>query len=208
MIRAVLFDIDGVLVDSFEANLKYFQDLMNVAGYSPPTREAFRPLFHLTLLGVLQRLTGATDEREIKRLWKMRDDKTVQYDHGLASMPEGADATARELAKTYCLGLVTSRIRSMVFEEPGLAKCKDAFSAVVAYEDTESHKPDPAPLLFAAEQLEVDPRECVYIGDVENDVVAAHAAGMKAIVFASKKIDRADAWTPTFSDLPRLIGSL
>ena len=39
MIKAVLFDIDGVLLDSFEANFKFYVDLMAVAGYGPPTKD-------------------------------------------------------------------------------------------------------------------------------------------------------------------------
>jgi phosphoglycolate phosphatase len=63
-------------------------------------------------------------------------------------------------------------------------------------------KPHPRPLLYAAERLGVEPHECVYVGDAERDVLAARAAGMRAVVacfgYLSESDDPrswpADAW--------------
>ena len=57
MIKAVIFDIDGVLLDSFEANLKFFQDLMIKFGYLPPTKEEVPPIFHLNMWDAIRSLT-------------------------------------------------------------------------------------------------------------------------------------------------------
>ena len=79
---------------------------------------------------------------------------------------------------------------------------------MVAYEDTENHKPHPEPLLLAAKSLNVSPEECVYIGDVENDLIAGRAAGMKVIIYAKEAILGADAQTASFKELPQLIQKL
>ncbi|MCH7492280.1 HAD hydrolase-like protein, partial [Patescibacteria group bacterium] len=52
-----------------------------------------------------------------------------------------------------------------------------------------------------------DPRQCVYVGDLENDVIAAKAAGMKAIIYSKNKIKigGADGCTSSFKEIPKLV---
>ena len=58
---------------------------------------------------------------------------------------------------------------------------RDCFDVVVAYEDTERHKPDPEPVLAALEKLQATPAEAAYVGDSPFDVRAAKAAGVFAV---------------------------
>ena len=112
------------------------------------------------------------------------------------------------MSKDYLLGIVTSRVKEGIYEVPQLARLQNYFHVTISYQDTINHKPDPEPLLLAAQRLATIPSECVYIGDVENDVKAARAAGMKAVVYSKIKYDGADAWTPIFTALPDLIKDL
>ncbi len=208
MIKAVIFDIDGVLLDSFEANLKFFQDLMVKSGYFPPTREEFPPIFHLNMWDAIKALTKSDSENEIKKVWEAGRDRAVDYPVELLKMPEGAEGIVRVLSKSYDLAIVTNRIRNSIYEAPALEKLKEHFRVVVAYEDTVNHKPDPEPLLLAVKRLGIRPEEAIYIGDVENDVKAAKAAGMKVIVYSQDKIPGADVHTSSFKELPQVIASL
>jgi beta-phosphoglucomutase-like phosphatase (HAD superfamily) len=155
MIKAVIFDIDGVLLDSFEANLKFFQNLMTVAGYRPPTREEFPALFHLSLMDVVKKLTGSKSEEEIMRVFNLGESREVDYPIELLNMPDGADEVIKTLSKKYLLGIVTSRIKNSVYEAPKLAALKKYFKVAVSYEDTKNHKPHPDPLLLATNKLGV-----------------------------------------------------
>lgn len=208
--KAVIFDIDGVLIDSFEANLKFYQDLMSAFGYPGPTREAFPELFHVSMWDSIQKLTGLDDEAQIRKIWLAGKAKTmVSYHVELLNTPSGYVSVIEKLSQMYTLGIVTNRVDA--FEPPPVALIKKFFSTAVAYEDTRKHKPDPEPLLLAAQRLRVQPQECVYIGDVQNDVIAARAAGMKMIGFtrySKTKLKDTDANTDTFSGLPQLIHSL
>lgn len=208
MIKAVIFDIDGVLLDSFEANLKFFQDLMVKTGYTPPTREDFPQFFHLSMMDAVKALTKSESEEEIKRIWDIGHSREVPYDVDLISMPEGAYQTIENLSNEYLLGIVTSRIRESIYESPKLAALKSFFKVVVSYQDTKNHKPHPDPLFLAAKKLGVKPEECVYIGDVENDVKAAHSAGMKVIIYSKNQLQQADACTDKFTGLPQLVLNL
>lgn len=207
MIKAIIFDIDGVLLDSFEANLKFFQDLMNNTGYRPPTREEFPAIFHLSMMDAIKTLTKSNSEEEIKRIWEMGRSREVGYDLGLLAMPEGAEKVVEVLSKNYQLGIVTSRIKESVYESPKLAKLKKYFKVTVSYEDTTNHKPHPEPLLLAAQKLGVESEECIYIGDVENDIKAARTAGMKVIIYSKNNFPQADICTTSFIELPELIAS-
>lgn len=201
MIKAVLFDVDGTLLDSFEANLKFYHDLAIKTGYTPPPRERHAQTFHLTMREKVLDMTGLEDEQEIQRIVDIGKSDAMPYDHSLLRLADGAQEIISALKKQYFLGIVTGRIKANIFEFPDFEKLSHHFSTVVGYEDTELHKPHPDPLLFAAEQLAVAPDACVYIGDVENDMIAAHAAGMKGIHFTSSSIFHGDAQVKALRDI-------
>ena len=198
MIKAVIFDVDGVLLDSFEANFKFFQNLMYHTGHPLPTREDFSGLFHMTMWDAIKHLTDLSDEQDIQKIWEVAKSREVAYPIELLAIPDGAEPVIRTLQKTYTLGIVTSRIRESVFEAPALAKLKDCFKVVVSYTDTQNHKPHPEPLILATQKLGVLPEECVYIGDAATDVQAAHTAGMKIIGYSKLHL-------PAQMQLPQII---
>lgn len=208
MIKAIFFDIDGVLLDSLEANLKFFQDLMVKTNYRPPTREEFSSIFHLSMMDAIKALTKSNSEEEIKRIWEIGRGREVGYDLDLLKTPEGAEEVLETLNERYRLGIITSRIKESVYESPKLAKFEKYFKVAVSYQDTTNHKPHPEPLLFASQKLNVKPEECIYIGDAENDAEAARAAGMKVIIYSKDNFSQADAHTDSFIDLPKLILAL
>lgn len=114
MIRAVIFDVDGVLIDSFEANLKFFQDLLDQAGYRSPTREEYEKMFHLTMERVIREVVGDQDE-EVKRVWLMGKNRKVRYPNELITTPNSMLEVIRELERRYRLAIVTSRVEGGCF---------------------------------------------------------------------------------------------
>lgn len=208
MIKAVIFDIDGVLLDSFEANLKFYQNLLVHYGYQPPTRKEYPALSHLSLWDTIKNLTGLTSDEDIKPIWETGKNREVKYPIELLQLPEKAESVIAALNKNYLLGIVTSRVRKSVYEFSKLAAMKKYFPVVVSCDDTVNHKPHPEPLLLAAQKLGVKPEEAVYIGDAESDLLAARGAGMKIIIYSKNRLTNADACTSLFEKLPELIKSL
>lgn len=203
MAKAVIFDVDGVLLDSFEANFEFFKNLMTEAGYKAPTRKEYAPLFHRTFHDIVQILTGLKNEADIKKVCDMVE----VVDGPPPIISPGVPETIKILSEEYPLAVVTSRIKAYAYEPP-LNTLEHYFKVTIAYEDTKNHKPDPEPLILAAQQLGVRPDECVYVGDVENDMKAAHGAGMKFILYSKESVNGAEMRTADFKELPGLIRSI
>jgi pyrophosphatase PpaX len=205
MIKTIIFDVDGVLIDSFEANLKFNQDLMVLAGYNPPTRKIYQKMFHMSMEQAIRFLTKSSDEKEIKRIWLLGKNRKIWYHDELIATPDNYKTILRALSKIYTLAIVTSRIRDSVFSLPQLSDLQNLFKTTVYYEDTVKHKPEPDPLLLACERLAIKPSNAVYIGDTNADIKAAKAAGMKSIAYGKHKLLGADANTNSFEQIQTIV---
>ncbi len=208
MIKAVCFDVDGVLIDSFEANLKFYQDLLVQFGYKPVTRKVYSTINHINMMDVIRILTKSKNEKEVKKIWQTGKDSNTLYPNELVSLSPNCQEIIKELNKKYTLAVVTSRIRGGVFSLPTVAPLKKFFKVAVYYEDTTKHKPDPAPLLLAATKLGIQPKNIVYIGDAPTDMQAAKAAGMKAISFGPHSLPKADAQVSSFKQILTVVSQL
>lgn len=209
MIKAVVFDIDGVLLDSFEANFKFYNDVFIKIGYPKMTKEEYLPLFPATMLKIIMVKTKL-DEEKAKNFW-MTARKDVRFPVALLSAPGGMEETVQVLSKTYDLGIVTGRLHEFIDRMPQLKPLMSCFKSVVGFDDTKEHKPDPEPLLLACKQLNVDPSETVYIGDAASDVECARKAGAKVVVFNYPIVEQpkgADAYFSEFGQLSSLISSI
>jgi HAD superfamily hydrolase (TIGR01509 family) len=208
MIKAVIFDVDGVLIDSFDANLKFYQDLLVHAGYAPLTGKEFIPMFHLPMRGVLKTCIKSDDENEVDKIVLLWKNRVISYPYDLLKSPAGMGSVITGLRKTYILAIVTSRLKGGVFNIPQLVPLEKHIQTTVYFEDTVEHKPDPEPLLLAASKLNIKSAECVYIGDTASDVQAAKSAGMNVILYAQNVLPQADATTFSFAEIPPIIRRL
>lgn len=208
MIKAVIFDIDGVLIDSCEANYVFFRDLMNKFSYDFMTRAEYTLVFHAPMKDIVRFTAKSAGEEEIEKIWKAGKDRVVRYPDELVKIPEKLEEVLKSLSSKYTLGIVTGRVRSSIYAIPQLKALSGYFKTDVSYEDTEKHKPDPEPLLLVAQKLGILPKDCVYVGDAENDMLAARAAGMRSIIYHTENLVDADANFSFFKDLPEIIKSI
>lgn len=210
MIKTVIFDVDGVLIDSFEANYKFYCDLFSKYNYQIPTRDEYSQVFHKTMRDTIKILSKSPSVEEVDKMYNIAMGLELEYDDSLISIPQGAEEVLEFLSKDYNLAIVTSRDRDFVFEGPTKYKelLKRIFKVVVALEDTIEHKPSPEPILLAIKKLNSNSNECVYIGDTESDMEAARAAGVKFINYGKVPFQKADASTSLFNKLPDLIKKL
>lgn len=208
MIKAILFDIDGVLIDSLEATRRFYQELLTKNGYAAPTREEYQDKFPLTMMDTIKFFTKSHDEQELKKIFDMGANSKENYHFELISSPIHMKETIRELSQNYTLGIVTSRIRDIIFEIPQLKEIEHCFQTIITPADTTKHKPDPEPLLLMLERLHISADEAVYVWDAESDLQAAQAAGIQFILFPKREMEWVIYSVDHFEGLPEMIKKL
>ena len=182
-IRAVLFDLDGTLIDS-APDLGVAADKMRIdRGLPSLPLERYRPMAGAGARGMLGVAFGITPEHPDYAA--LREEFFVNYENCMTERTyvfQGiAELIAQLLGQGLAWGVVTNK--SMRFTQPLTLRLSvfASASAVVAGDSTPHAKPHPAPLLEAARQLRVDPAHCIYVGDDERDVAAGLAAGMGTV---------------------------
>ena len=182
-IRAVLFDLDGTLIDSAPDLGMAADKMRSDRGLPSLPLERYRPMAGAGARGMLGVAFGITPEHPDYAA--LREEFFVNYENCMTERTYAfqgiAELIAQLLGQGLAWGVVTNK--SMRFTQP-LTKRMSLFataSAVVAGDSTPYAKPHPAPLLEAARQLRLDPARCIYVGDDERDVVAGLAAGMGTV---------------------------
>ena len=211
MIKAVIFDIDGVFLDSKKDSAKYFQKILKAVDHRSITLAEYDNYFHLTALDALRAMIGSKNIKAVNKTWNIFATQSIPYPGETQKLTSNSAKIVKQLSKNYKLALVTSRVRQSVFMSHELAKLKKYFQVAISVEDTKKHKPDPAPLLLAAKKMKLKVSECIYVGDMPSDITAAHSAGMKVVQFSKFSkiiIPDADAYVNSFKQLPKLIKNL
>jgi HAD superfamily hydrolase (TIGR01509 family) len=185
--KAILFDMDGVIVDSEPLHVAAFQATLQQYGRA------------LSEDQYLQHFAGRTDEAGFQRYFDfigetvelpvIMDQKAKAY-LALAAdqlMPyPGVIEVIRKLAEQQTpLALVTGSLRTEAEVTLKTFEITDYFSTIVAAEDTRHGKPNPEGYLKAAETLGIDPVECIVVEDSPSGVAAAKAAGMKCLAITN-----------------------
>jgi len=186
-LRAVIFDMDGVLVDSYDAHLQSWQRIAAPHGYEM-TPARFAATFGRTSREIIAELWGdgrLTDEQ----IARLDDQKEALYREILqADFPvmDGAEELIDALhADGFVLAIGSSgppQNVHLVIERLGWGKL---LGAAVTGEDVTRGKPDPQVFLVASERLGVPPARCAVVEDAPLGVAAARAARMTSIALAS-----------------------
>jgi pyrophosphatase PpaX len=174
----VLFDLDGTVVDS---------GAIILASMRHATREVLGLDFEDAEL--LQAVGGPGLEAQMAVFAPERVDELVRvyraHNEPLHDELEACggmeDVLVRLREEGRRLGIVTAKRRATVELAFARVPVAHLFETVVGGDETEKHKPDPEPLLLAAERMRADPAETAYVGDSPFDIRAAKAAGMHAV---------------------------
>lgn len=177
-IDAVLFDVDGTLLDTTEFIYQGFAHTLAAHGQPPRTREELVPIMGGGLDRCYAVLAPEVDPLamvETHRAWQGENlHLSVSYPGVEAMLTHLRDAGIK-------LGAITNRSARTSVRTLERAELVRFFDVILSFEDMPRAKPEPDGLLLALERLGVTPEHAVMVGDTDNDILAGKAAGMRTV---------------------------
>ena len=201
MIRAVIFDLDGTLVDTESIHFAAFNEVLRAEKIEIPSKDYFARFIgfndHDCFAEVLRQhhkdgLRTRRIDTDESRIANLIARKTVVY-QAMVSQREvlypGAERFVRECAKRFPLIIVTGTLRAEAEAILRRAKLRDLFLDIIAAEDVERGKPEPDGFIAALGRIgfmlrQRDPvlaEECLVVEDTRAGIEAAHRASMKVL---------------------------
>jgi 2-phosphoglycolate phosphatase len=186
-IKAVLFDLDGTLIDTAPDFIRIIKELCAEASVIPPADEVIRVQVSEGSKAMVRALHPELSD-DSPELTGYRNEFLRRYAENIAvhtTLFDGMDEVLRALeAKQIPWGIVTNKPRGLSTLLLQAMNLTDRCAVLVCPDDVRHTKPDPEPMYLAAKILGILPEHIVYVGDHPRDIDAGRAAGMQTILAA------------------------
>jgi len=203
--RAVLWDMDGTLLDSAEYHWLAWREVLAAEGFEL-THERFAESFGRRNDATLRAYFGeGFPLSEVERIGAIKEARYREMvrSQGVELLPGVARWLLRLKADGWRQALASSASALNVEAILGGLGIVDLFDAIVSAEDVQTGKPDPEVFLVAAQRVSASPTRCVVIEDSPAGIQAARLAGMRTIgVLSSQTSLQADVVVRTLDELP------
>lgn len=180
MIKAIIFDFDGVITDSKPMHLKSFNDAVSGLGIKV-TKKEFDSYFGVPALETFNMVFKKNKVKANAEKYRKLKNKIYLKYADKVKLNKGAKTLVRTLSKKYKLAITSNtpvkEIRLLV-KKHKIEKC---FKLFLGWESTKKHKPCPEPYLKAARKLGAKPKECIIVEDSPTGLEAAKRAKIKSI---------------------------
>jgi HAD superfamily hydrolase (TIGR01509 family) len=182
--QAILFDKDGVLIDSIDACLIATNESFKHYGKAEVSKEEFKKHFWGTRADInIAKKFGGSSQGEIDEVQDYYNNKKLEF-KSLINIYPSIIQVLEALKDRYKLGVVTSSSKSVSVELLKEFGILDFFDVVIGGKDTEP-KPAPDPILKACELLDTDSKQTLYVGDTKPDIESAKAAGCDVVMLTT-----------------------
>ncbi len=183
MVKAILFDMDGVLVDSIESWFRLFNKALKYFGRKEFTWQQF-----------LDEVWGGPIERDAKKFFgktvdevkKFYFDNFNSFKRNLKLFPNTEETLTKLKNKKLKLGIVTNTPKKQANKLLNYLKLEKYFDVVVGGDEVKNGKPAPDLILLACKRLKIKPKDSIYVGDANVDIIAGKKAKCFTVGF---KID-------------------
>jgi beta-phosphoglucomutase len=182
---AAIFDMDGVLVDSYDAHLESWAAVGREEGVTI-TAEQFATTFGRTSRDIIRAFWGVTSDAAVAHLDDRKEAAYRDIIRGAVPVMPGADELVQALHDDgWRIAVGSSGPPENVHLALEALRTHACFDAAITGRDVTHGKPDPEVFLLAASALEVDPERCIVFEDAPAGIEAAHAAGMACVGLVS-----------------------
>jgi HAD superfamily hydrolase (TIGR01509 family) len=208
--HAIIFDMDGVIVDSEPLHERAFREIFAEIGYGETHGIEFTAYYgrsdHALWVDFIARHKPAQSLEELAE-WKQR--RFLEIIHAEQPIFEDLPQLVERLSLVYKLGLASGSFHPVIEAVLAMKNLRPFFPVVVSVQDVARGKPAPDVFLRAAELLEVEPAHCCVIEDSAAGVEAAITANMKVIAITNslpkEKLARADYVVSTYREIDELL---
>jgi pyrophosphatase PpaX len=211
---AVLFDLDGTLLDSIELILNSARHAFRDRKGRVPDDAEWRTLIGMPLEASFRRYSD--DDADVASLLaKYREYQLANHDRLVKCYDEVVETVDFIRAAGHPVAIVTSKTTPLTRRGLDVSGLGAHFDTIIGCDVCERHKPDPQPVQIALERLGYLPRDAVFVGDSVYDMIAGNAAGVTTIAALWGPFSREDlaASRPAYylqriGDLPRLLSEI
>lgn len=213
-VRAVLFDLDGTLIDSIGLIVDAMHHAFEAFDGEVPDDSAWMSGIGTPLYKQLARYARSPEELEVLRE-RYRAYQVIHHDNVIKAYPGAVDVLANLHARGIVMGIVTSKGDQLAHRGIELTNLAQYLPVVIGADSVTKHKPEPEPVLLALERLGVAAGQALMMGDSPHDISSGNAAGVRTIgalwgPFTREQIAVAKPtyWMNNIRELPGLLDSL
>ncbi|OAU95715.1 phosphoglycolate phosphatase [Moraxella catarrhalis] len=205
-IQAVLFDLDGTLIDTAPDFVRIIQQMCADDGRSAPSEAAIREQVSAGARAMVKLIFAEQFDQvsdDDPKLLSHRQAFLDRYEADIcvdSRVFEGLDELLSELERQGLpWGIVTNKPRYLAETLLDKLNLSERCQVLVCPDDVTNTKPDPEPLYLACAKLGVEPSACIYVGDHHRDIVAGRAANMQTVIakfgyLSAEDLASMDAW--------------
>lgn len=191
MIRAVIFDFDGVLANSEPLHFRAFRDILMAHGYALTERDYYARYLGFDDVGAFQAIARDSgrplSDAALSTMVKEKAQRLEALERDASVLFPGAREAVERMAARGPIAIASGALRGEIFRVLDREALRHRFPVVVSAEDTPASKPDPAPYQLAVSTLAAHhglsfvPSECVAIEDSRWGLQSAATAGLRTI---------------------------
>jgi len=189
-IRAAIFDLDGTLIDSYQAIYLGFHHAYTQMGLAPMSYEQVKRVVGLGLDHTFRELLG--EERVPRAIFLFRKKYEEVFRENTRLLPEAREVLETLHGRGIRLAVATNKLGRFsreIFEHFGM---ENLFTMIVGDGDVPQNKPDPEMLQLAMEKMGVEKERTIFVGDSVIDIQTGKNAGVRVFAVPTGNTDRRD----------------